>query len=55
MRGAHLQRSGERAAQRLVGGDQRLQSPIDLPVLALAALLDGLHEQQPHAHHQAGH
>src|SRR5690606_10609692 len=34
--GAHHQFAGERAPQRLVGGDQGLQALVDLAVLALA-------------------
>jgi hypothetical protein len=55
MQRAHAQRAGERAAQRFVGGDQGLESFVDLPVLTLASFLHGLHEQQANAHHQAGH
>jgi hypothetical protein len=36
----------ERAAQRLVGGDERAQSLVDLPVLAVAPLLHRLHDEQ---------
>jgi len=56
VRGVHLQLPGERAAQRLVRGDQGLEALVDLPVLALAPFLDGLHEHQARAHHdQGGH
>ena len=41
--------SGDRSAQRLVGGDQQLQSLIDLAVHPLTPLLHGHHQQQPDA------
>ncbi|KAG0751336.1 hypothetical protein G6F24_014415 [Rhizopus arrhizus] len=50
MAGVHPQFAGERTAQGLVGGHQRAQPLIDLPVLARAALLDGLHHQPADAH-----
>jgi hypothetical protein len=39
----------ERAAERLVRGDQRAQAFVDLPVFALAALLDRLHRNEADA------
>lgn len=44
-----MQRAGERTAEGLVGGDQRVQALVDLAVLTLAALLHGLHHQQADA------
>lgn len=41
------QLAGERTAQGFVGGDERAQSLVDLAVFALAAALEGLHENQP--------
>ena len=48
------ERAGEGAAQHLVGGDQSLQPLVDLPVRPLAALLDGHHHDQTHAHADEG-
>ncbi len=50
VRRVHRQVAREGAAQRLVGGDQRLQPLVDLPVLALAPALQRLHEDQADAH-----
>ncbi|MCY1238866.1 hypothetical protein D9M72_516250 [compost metagenome] len=50
VRGIDGQVAGKGTAQRLVRGDQRAQPLVDLPVLAFAALLHGLHDQQPDAH-----
>ncbi|MNV32412.1 hypothetical protein D3C71_1237490 [compost metagenome] len=44
-----VERAGERSAEDFVSGDQRALPLVDLPVLALAALLHGLHDQQPDA------
>ena len=41
--------AGERTAERLVRGDQRLQSLVDLSVLSLAPLLHGVHDEQADA------
>ncbi|CAA2109569.1 hypothetical protein VVAX_05840 [Variovorax paradoxus] len=45
----HGKLAGERAAEHLVGRDERLQPLVDLPVLPLAPLLHAVHDQQADA------
>ncbi|RYF81973.1 MAG: hypothetical protein EOO29_08755 [Comamonadaceae bacterium] len=49
VRGVNLQVARERTAQRLVRRNQRFEAFVDLPVLALAPPLYGLHEDQADA------
>src|SRR5256885_3860963 len=51
--GVHMQRARERAAQRLVGGDKRIQAVIDLAGFSLPPLFYGPHGQPAEAHPQA--
>ncbi|MCY1462527.1 hypothetical protein D9M71_803120 [compost metagenome] len=44
-----IERAGERSAEDFVSRDQRAQTLVDLAILTLAALLHGLHDQQPDA------
>ncbi|MNM64492.1 hypothetical protein D3C81_758930 [compost metagenome] len=54
MAGVHAQVARERAAQRLVGGDQGFEPFVDLTVGRLALLLHRLHHQQADAHADQG-
>jgi hypothetical protein len=54
MRGIDRQLARERAAEHLVGSDQRPQPFVDLPVLAFAAALHRLHHEQADADHDEG-
>jgi len=50
VRWVHRQSAGEGAAERLVGGDERLQPLVDLAVLPFAPLLQRHHHHKPDAH-----
>jgi hypothetical protein len=43
--------SRERSTKRLISCDERPQTFIDLTIFPLSALLDRLHDKQPHADH----